>query len=164
MSQDVSVFDDCNSTNVNLYLNSEFYSYNDLNVDFDKIDTLSCLICMHVFVKFITDCYKTLLTVITFLTNGPFVIIGCLTKRVHQERCRWTNRIWLHRECTHEYYLLSHLTRSCDWILPVFQCSTQDHCKLHIVNCKYLGKDKNQNALQWGIFSKNCSSWSYQRL
>ncbi|XP_077258285.1 uncharacterized protein LOC143895193 [Temnothorax americanus] len=34
MSQDVSVFDDCNLTNVKLYLNSEFYPYDDLNLDF----------------------------------------------------------------------------------------------------------------------------------
>jgi len=30
------VFDDYNLTNVKLYLNSEFYPYNDLNVDFGK--------------------------------------------------------------------------------------------------------------------------------
>jgi len=36
MSRDVSVFDDCNLTNVKLYLNSEFYPYDDLNVDFGK--------------------------------------------------------------------------------------------------------------------------------
>jgi len=36
MSQDVSVFDDCNLTHVKLYLNSEFYPYDDLNADFGK--------------------------------------------------------------------------------------------------------------------------------
>jgi len=36
MSRDVSVFDDCNLTNVKLYLNSEFYPYDDLNVDYGK--------------------------------------------------------------------------------------------------------------------------------
>jgi len=37
MSRDVNVFDDCNlSKDVEVYLNSEFYSYNDLNLDFDK--------------------------------------------------------------------------------------------------------------------------------
>ncbi|XP_024868963.1 uncharacterized protein LOC112452793, partial [Temnothorax curvispinosus] len=34
MSQNVSVFDDCNLTNVKLYLNSEFYPYDDMNLDF----------------------------------------------------------------------------------------------------------------------------------
>jgi len=36
MSRDVSVFDDCNLTNVKLYLNAEFYPYDDLNIDFGK--------------------------------------------------------------------------------------------------------------------------------
>ena len=36
MSQDASVFDDCNLTSVKLYLNSEFYPYDDLNLDFKK--------------------------------------------------------------------------------------------------------------------------------
>ncbi|XP_024874032.1 uncharacterized protein LOC112456000 [Temnothorax curvispinosus] len=34
MSQNVSVFDACNLTNVKLYLNSEFYPYDDMNLDF----------------------------------------------------------------------------------------------------------------------------------
>ncbi|KYN18358.1 hypothetical protein ALC57_09333 [Trachymyrmex cornetzi] len=36
MSQDVSVFDDCNLSNVKVYLNSDFYPYGDLNLDFGK--------------------------------------------------------------------------------------------------------------------------------
>jgi len=36
MSRDASVFDDCNLTNVKLYLNSEFYPYDNVNVDFGK--------------------------------------------------------------------------------------------------------------------------------
>jgi len=36
MSRDATVFDDCNLTNVKLYLKSEFYPYNDLNVDIGK--------------------------------------------------------------------------------------------------------------------------------
>jgi len=37
MSRDVSVFDDCNLSNVKVYLNSEFYSpYDDLNLNFGK--------------------------------------------------------------------------------------------------------------------------------
>ncbi|XP_025073874.1 uncharacterized protein LOC112552555 [Pogonomyrmex barbatus] len=34
MSEDVTIFDDCKLTNVKLYLNSEFYPYDDLNLDF----------------------------------------------------------------------------------------------------------------------------------
>ncbi|XP_077260891.1 uncharacterized protein LOC143896749 [Temnothorax americanus] len=36
MSQNVSVFDACNLTNVKLYLNSEFYPYDIMNLDFTK--------------------------------------------------------------------------------------------------------------------------------
>ena len=36
MSEDVSRFDDCKLTNAKLYLNSECYPYDDLNLDFDK--------------------------------------------------------------------------------------------------------------------------------
>ncbi|XP_071576374.1 uncharacterized protein [Temnothorax nylanderi] len=36
MSADTSRFDDCNLTNVKLYLNSEVYPYDDLNLDFGK--------------------------------------------------------------------------------------------------------------------------------
>ncbi|XP_071570611.1 uncharacterized protein [Temnothorax nylanderi] len=36
MSADTSRFDHCNLTNVKLYLNSEVYPYDDLNLDFDK--------------------------------------------------------------------------------------------------------------------------------
>ncbi|KYQ47518.1 hypothetical protein ALC60_13459 [Trachymyrmex zeteki] len=36
MSQDASLFDDYNLSNVKLYLNSEFYPYDDLNLDFGK--------------------------------------------------------------------------------------------------------------------------------
>ena len=34
MSRDVSVFDDCNLSNVKVYLNSEFYPNDDLNLNF----------------------------------------------------------------------------------------------------------------------------------
>ncbi|XP_025264493.1 uncharacterized protein LOC112637945 [Camponotus floridanus] len=36
LSQDASRFDACNLTNVKLYLNSDFYPYDDMNLDFDK--------------------------------------------------------------------------------------------------------------------------------
>ena len=36
MSEDISRFDDCKLTNMKLYLNSECYPYDDLNLDFDK--------------------------------------------------------------------------------------------------------------------------------
>jgi len=76
MSQDASVFNDCNLTYVKLYLSSEFYPYDDLNVHLAKIyilaktDTPSCLICMRVFIKITYDCYDTLFTVSSFLSNS----------------------------------------------------------------------------------------------
>ncbi|XP_070159584.1 uncharacterized protein [Polyergus mexicanus] len=36
MSEDTSRFDDCKLTNMKLYLNSECYPYDDMNLDFDK--------------------------------------------------------------------------------------------------------------------------------
>jgi len=79
MSRDVSVFDDCNLTNVKLYLNSEFYPYDDLNIDFGK-NRYAILFDMYARFRkayYGYDCYETLLTVVTFLTNGPFVVIDC---------------------------------------------------------------------------------------
>jgi len=79
MSRDVSVFDDCNLTNVKLYLNSEFYPYDDLNLDFGK-NRYAILFDMYARFRkayYGYDCYETLLTVVTFLTNGPFVVIDC---------------------------------------------------------------------------------------
>jgi len=78
MSRDISVFNDCNLTNVKLYLNSEFYPYDDLNVDFSKN---RYAILFDIYARFRKtyyeyDCYETLLTV-TFLTNGSFVVIDC---------------------------------------------------------------------------------------
>ncbi|XP_011883717.1 PREDICTED: uncharacterized protein LOC105570874 [Vollenhovia emeryi] len=79
MSEDASVFDDCNLTNVKLYLNSEFYPYDDLNLDFKK-NKYAILFDMYARFRkayYGYDCYETLCTVTTFLTNGPFVVIDC---------------------------------------------------------------------------------------
>ncbi|XP_011865787.1 PREDICTED: uncharacterized protein LOC105560892 [Vollenhovia emeryi] len=79
MSEDASVFDDCNLTNVKLYLNSEFYPYDDLNLDF-KRNKYAILFDMYARFRkayYGYNCYETLCTVTTFLTNGPFVVIDC---------------------------------------------------------------------------------------
>jgi len=55
ISQDVTLFDDCNLTNVKLYLNSEFYLYDDLNLDFEKNRSPSYSTCTLVFVNLITN-------------------------------------------------------------------------------------------------------------
>jgi len=122
----------------------------------------SFLICMYVFVKLITNTTATKLCsqiMVTFLTTfcGHWLVA---TKRVHQERhCRIefdckenvpTNTtaycLILHDRVV-EYCLLSNVMR-----------------KIIQVTCEYVGINKNWNALQWSIVSKNCSSWSYQRL
>jgi len=55
MSQDANIFDHCLLNNVKLYLNFEFYPYDDLNLDFDKNRYVVLLICMRVLVNLITD-------------------------------------------------------------------------------------------------------------
>ena len=79
MSKDASLFDECKLTNVKLYLNSEFYPYDDLNLDFDKN---RYAILFDIYARFRKTYYgctndETLLTVGSFLENGPFVVIDC---------------------------------------------------------------------------------------
>ncbi|XP_024878465.1 uncharacterized protein LOC112458879 [Temnothorax curvispinosus] len=79
MSADTSRFDNCNLTNVKLYLNSEVYPYNDLNLDFGKH---RWAILYDMYARFCKGYYgyeylEPSLTVSTFLRNGPFVIIDC---------------------------------------------------------------------------------------
>jgi len=55
-------------------------------------------------------------------------VVGFFQNVTQKRYCRCTNRIWLQRKYTREYYrLLSHLTRLCGWILPVVHHSAQDH-------------------------------------
>ncbi|XP_070167753.1 uncharacterized protein [Polyergus mexicanus] len=79
MSEDTSRFDDCKLTNVKLYLNSECYPYDDMNLDFDK-NRWSIL--YDTYQRFCKNYYgyeylEPSLTVTQFLQNGPFVIIDC---------------------------------------------------------------------------------------
>ena len=79
MSEDVSRFDDCKLTNAKLYLNSECYPYDDLNLDFDKN---RCAILYELYARFCKGYYgyeylEPSLTFTTFLRYGPFVIINC---------------------------------------------------------------------------------------
>ncbi|XP_018051945.1 PREDICTED: uncharacterized protein LOC108689598 [Atta colombica] len=76
MSEDISRFDDCKLINAKLYLNSECYPYDDLNLDFDKN---RCAILYDLYARFCKG-YEYLepsLTFMTFLCNAPFVIIDC---------------------------------------------------------------------------------------
>jgi hypothetical protein len=79
MLEDMSRFDHCNLTNVKLYLNSESYPYEDMNLDFGK-NRWAVLYDMYArFCKTYLG-YEYLepsLTVSNFLRHGPFVIIDC---------------------------------------------------------------------------------------
>ncbi|XP_071649915.1 uncharacterized protein [Temnothorax longispinosus] len=55
MSADTSRFDDCKLTNVKLYLNSEVYPYDDLNLDFGKHRWAILYVCTRVSARAITD-------------------------------------------------------------------------------------------------------------
>jgi hypothetical protein len=79
MSEDTSKFDDCKLSNVKLYLNSECYPYDDMNLDFDKN---RWAILYNAYQRFCKNYYgyeylEPSLTVSLFLRNGPFVIIDC---------------------------------------------------------------------------------------
>ncbi|XP_043264182.1 uncharacterized protein LOC122404313, partial [Colletes gigas] len=70
MSQDASNFDACNLTNVKLYLNSDFYPYDDLNLDFDKN---RYAILFYIF-KDIVAMVPTFVDIQGFFHNDKFVV------------------------------------------------------------------------------------------
>ncbi|XP_018301781.1 uncharacterized protein [Mycetomoellerius zeteki] len=79
MSRDASLFDDCNLSNVKLYLNSEFYPYDDLNLDFGK-KRYAVLFDMYTRFRkayYGIDCFKTLPNMLSFIEKGPFAVIDC---------------------------------------------------------------------------------------
>ncbi|XP_029673951.1 uncharacterized protein LOC115242061 [Formica exsecta] len=79
LSQEISQFDDCKLTNVKLYLNSDFYPYDDMNLDFEKHKVA---VLYDMYSKFRRTYYgcdndETLLNLNKFLTHGPLVVIDC---------------------------------------------------------------------------------------
>jgi len=87
MSQDVNMFDNCNLNNVKLYLNSVFYPYDDLNLDFGK---KRYTVLFDMYRRFRRahcgiDCFETLLNVLSFIEKGPF---GSLIVRENTQRIR----------------------------------------------------------------------------
>ena len=79
MLEDTSRFDHCKLTNVKLYLNSECYPYDDMNLDFEK-NRWSIL--YDTYTRFCKtyygyDYFEPNQTVQTFRQRGPFVIIDC---------------------------------------------------------------------------------------
>jgi hypothetical protein len=79
MYQDATVFDEGTLSNVKLYLNSEFYPYDDLNLDFGK-KRYAVLFDMYMRFRksyYGYDGFESLLNIFSFLDKGPFVVIDC---------------------------------------------------------------------------------------
>ncbi|XP_036147678.1 uncharacterized protein LOC118647256 [Monomorium pharaonis] len=79
MSENMSRFDHCKLINAKLYLNSECYPYDDLNLDFDKN---KWSILYETYAHFCKNYYgydylEPNQSVTMFRHNGPFVIIDC---------------------------------------------------------------------------------------
>ena len=79
MSEDVTKFNNYKLADVKLFLNSEFYPYDDLNLNFDKNKHA---ILYHMYTPFRKPyygyiCYEALFNVAEFLQFGPLVVIDC---------------------------------------------------------------------------------------
>ena len=75
MSRNISVIDDYNLSNMKLYLNSVFYLYDDLNLDFGK-KRYAVLFDMYARRAYYgIDCFETLLNVLSFVEKKPFMVI-----------------------------------------------------------------------------------------
>lgn len=79
MSEDVTKFNDCNLTNAKLYLNSECYPYDDMNLDFVKNRYAILYDMYRCFRKsyYGYNSTEVWLTAVDFLEQGPFVVIDC---------------------------------------------------------------------------------------
>ena len=76
---DSAKFDDCTLTNVKLYLNSEFYPYDDMNLDFKK-NRFAILYDMYAKFRrsyYANESVDALLDLSQFVDHGPFVVIDC---------------------------------------------------------------------------------------
>ncbi|RLU25778.1 hypothetical protein DMN91_001937 [Ooceraea biroi] len=79
ITRSITRFDDCKLTNVKLYLNSEFYPYDELNLDFGK---KRYAILYDMYARFYKSYYggnhdEVLLPIDKFGSCGPFVVIDC---------------------------------------------------------------------------------------
>ncbi|RLU15209.1 hypothetical protein DMN91_012203, partial [Ooceraea biroi] len=80
-TKDASLFDECDLSNVKLFLNSEFYSYDDMHLDFTK-NRYAVLYDMYTrfrrtYYALDRDDDGAMLTMRKFLHCGPFVVIDC---------------------------------------------------------------------------------------
>jgi len=69
-------YDNCNLSNVKLYLNSAFHPYDDLNLDFGK---KRYIVLFDMYARFRRSYYRieTLLNVLSFIEKGSFLAIDC---------------------------------------------------------------------------------------
>ena len=77
LTKDVSIFDQCKLTNVKLFLNSDFYPYDDMNLDFDNN---KIAILYEMYAKFQEVYYgrdEAYLNVNYFKNYCPFAVIDC---------------------------------------------------------------------------------------
>ncbi|XP_018405965.1 PREDICTED: uncharacterized protein LOC108782245 [Cyphomyrmex costatus] len=79
LSQDSTRFDACALVNVKLFLNSDFFPYDDMNVDFERNKVA---ILYDMYTKFANSYYgyernETLLSLAQFISSAPLVVIDC---------------------------------------------------------------------------------------
>ncbi|XP_032673068.1 uncharacterized protein LOC116844971 [Odontomachus brunneus] len=79
LNKDASVFDHCDLTNVKLFLNFEFYPYNDMNLNFEvrKIAILYDMYSRFRKTYYSLETDDVYMTLENFLQHGPFVVIDC---------------------------------------------------------------------------------------
>ncbi|XP_070165274.1 uncharacterized protein [Polyergus mexicanus] len=100
LSEEPSLFDDCKLTNVKLYLNSDFYPYDDMNLDFDKHKVAVLYDMYSKFRKTYYGCDndEALLNLNKFLTHGPLVVIDCFRQNDQERHCGRSHRVRLQGE------------------------------------------------------------------
>ncbi|XP_076300583.1 uncharacterized protein LOC143218900 [Lasioglossum baleicum] len=77
LSKKITRFDNCSLSNVRLYLNSETYPYDDLNINFDNG---KCALLYDMYAKFQESYYgngDAFLNVANFMEYAPLVVLDC---------------------------------------------------------------------------------------
>ena len=79
MHADATFFDHCNITNVKLFLNSDFYPYDDMSLDFEnkKIAILYDMYSRFRKAYYGLDNHDSLLPIDTFIQICPLIVIDC---------------------------------------------------------------------------------------
>ena len=86
------MFDDFNLSNMKVYLNSEFYPYDDLNLDFGKnrYAVLFDMFARFRRVYYGIDYFETQLNMLSFIEKGLFVIVIAHDKTNPSKEPLWT--------------------------------------------------------------------------